>query len=93
MANVSEMEGLEMTPPPPFSSHNFERELERVESSFLWGSREENLREELKQKELTIARVSEENKLNKVVEADIKRNQAMLSQKLEIDFQLMKDDK
>ncbi|KAM7473730.1 hypothetical protein LguiB_020973 [Lonicera macranthoides] len=54
---------------------------------------EENLREELKQKELTTARVSEENKLNKLVEADFKRNQTMLSQKLEIDFQLLKDDK
>ncbi|KAM7469370.1 hypothetical protein LguiA_007553 [Lonicera macranthoides] len=49
--------------------------------------------QEDEQKELTIARVSEENKLNNVVEADIKRNQAMLSQKLEIDFHLMKDDK
>ncbi|KAM7469383.1 hypothetical protein LguiA_007566 [Lonicera macranthoides] len=54
---------------------------------------EENLREELKQKELITSRVSEENKLNKAVDSGIKRNQAMLSQKLEIDFQLMKDEK
>ncbi|KAM7508900.1 hypothetical protein LguiA_019353 [Lonicera macranthoides] len=51
------------------------------------------LKEELKQKELTDARVLEENNLNKIVEIETKRNQAMLHRKLEIDFQLIKDDK
>lgn len=51
------------------------------------------MREELKQQELITAHVSEENKLNKTVEADIKRNQVMLRRKLEIEVQLMKDDK
>ncbi|KAM7473670.1 hypothetical protein LguiB_020913 [Lonicera macranthoides] len=52
-----------------------------------------NLRDELKRPELISTRVSEENKSNKTVEDDMKRNQAMLRQKLEIDVQLMKDDK